>query len=197
MNNIVYKSKDMLSKIISMENITFYKKIKFCKTFKYLIEALNYYQGEKEQNILIYCSYLLKIFNDWKNIDYFFHKNIVKYYELFCSLVLRSLNMISKYPIDKIGENEQYLFLNICFFGIEDFLLIIKNCNLNFFETKDFMENVFAELRNIFIQFKNKKYKIVYQILYTYAISRILLFLNKKKHMTPIHMKYFLKQYIQ
>ena len=181
MNNIVYKSKDMLSKIISMENITFYKKIKFCKTFKYLIEALNYYQGEKDQNILIYCSYLLKIFNDWKNIDYFFHKNIVKYYELFCSLVLRSLKMISKYPIDKIGENEQYLFLNICFFGIEDFLLIIKNCNLNFFETKDFMENVFAELRNIFIQFKNKKYKIVYQILYTYAISRILLFLNKKK----------------
>ena len=182
LNNISINGQDKLSKLLSMENNTFYQKIKFCQTFKYMIEALSYYKGEKDENILIYCSYLLKIFIDIKNTGYNFHKTISKYYELYGSLIYKSFKIISKYSIDIIGEKIQYLFLNICFYGIESFLIIIKNSKLPFSDIKDFMENIFSELLKIFEQFINKKFKIIYQILYTYAVSRVLLFLNKQKN---------------
>jgi hypothetical protein len=152
-----------------------------------MIDALNYYIAEKDKNkdknknILIYCSYLLKIFNDMVNLDMDFHKNIADNYKLYCSLVLKSLKCITKYNMDKVSETEQYFFLNISYYGIQSFLLILKNCKLNFTKTKDFMENTFAELQIIFGKFNNPKYKIIYQILYTYAISRLLLILNKRK----------------
>ena len=181
MNKIEFKRKDKLAQLLAMENKTFYQKIKFCQIFKCMIEAISYYKGERDQNILIYCSYLLKIFNNMVNIDMNFHKIIPENYKLYCSLVLKSLKCISKYSLDKINETEQYLFLNICYFGIETFLLILRNCKLNFNKTKEFMENTFAELQLIFHKFNNPKYKIIYQILYTYAISRLLLTLNKRK----------------
>ena len=180
-DEIINKRQDKLSLLLSMENKSFYKKIKICKSFKYMIEALSYYKGEKEQNILIYCSYLLKILNNLANIDHNFHKNVERNYKLYGVLLLKSFNCISKYPVYKIGEKEQYLFLNICFYGIEAFLLILKCSKLCFYRTKDFIENIFFELQTIFKQFQNQKYIIVYQILYTYAITRILLILNKKR----------------
>ena len=118
LNKILYKKKDNFSLMLSMENKFFYEKIQFIELFKYLIDALSYYKGEKEKNILIYCSYLLKIFNDLKNKDINFHKYVVEYYKLFTILLLKSFEFISKYPKEKVREREQYLFLNICFFGI-------------------------------------------------------------------------------
>ena len=182
LNKLSFKRKDKLSQLLSMENYSFYKKIKFCKTFQCMIEAINYYKGEKDENIFIYCSYLLKIFNDIKNIGFNFHQAISKYYNLYSSLILESLECILEYPINNISENLQYLFLNICFFNIEGFLLIIKNIKFCFFEQKDFMENVFSKLLAIFEHFKTRKYKIIYQILYTYAVSRLLLFLNSHRN---------------
>ena len=180
-NEILNKRTDKLALLLSMENKSFYKKIKICKVFKYMIEALNYYEGENDQNILIYCIYLLKIINNLKNIESDYHKNIEKNYKLYEILLLKSLKCISTYPINEIGEKEQCLFLNICFYGIEVFLLILKYSKLCFNTTKDFIENIFFELQIIFEQYLNKKYKIIYQILYTYAVTRILLILNKKK----------------
>ena len=181
LNKITIERKDKLSQMLSMENNTFYQKIKFHKIFQNMIDAISYYKGEKIENILIYCTYLLKIFNDIKNIVNNFHKTISKYYELYCSLILKSLQIISKYTVEKISDKIQYLFLNICFYGIEGFLIIIKNCKLSFNNVKEFMENIFSELQIIFDKFFNIKYKIIYQILYTYAITRILLFLNNHK----------------
>ena len=180
MDTIIYKRKDILCKMLSMENKTFYEKMKFNKSFKYMIDAISYFKGKKDQNILIYCSYLLKIFNDMKNIDNNFHKNIAGFYKIYGLLLLKSLKCISEFPKDSIGEKEQNLFLNICYYGISAFLLIIKNCKLTFHQMKDFMENIFEELQIIFNQF-NGKNKIIYQILYTYTITRLLLFLNKKR----------------
>lgn len=181
LNSIVNKRKDKICQMLSMENKNFYEKIKFIKTFKCLIEAINYYKGEKDQSILLYCSYLLKIFNDLKNIDNKFHKNIVENYEIYSSLILKSLSTISEYPIDKIGEKEQYFFLNLCYYGMSAFLLILKNCKKCFKDMSEFMQNIFKEMKIIFNKFQNGKYKIVFQILYTYAVTRVLLFLNKNK----------------
>ena len=182
MNSFVYKRKDKICQLLSMENKTFYEKIRFNKVLKYMIDSITYYKGEKNETILLYCSYILKIFNDMKNIDYDFHKNIVEYYKMYGSMVLKSLKCISKFPKNKVGEKEQFFFLKISYYGISAFLLILKNCKLYFNEVKDFMENVFKELKNIFNQFHNGKSKIIYQILYTYAVTRVLLFLNKKKN---------------
>ena len=181
LNSLNNKRKDKISQMLSMENKNFYEKIKFIKTFKCLIEAMNYYRGEKDQSILLYCSYLLKIFNDMKNIDNKFHKNIIENYEIYCSLILKSLSIISKYAKDKIGEREQYFFLNICYYDMLGFLLILKSCKKCFEDMKDFMQNVFQEMKIIFNKFQGGKYKIIFQILYTYEVTRVLLFLNKIK----------------
>ena len=194
LNKILYTKKDNFSLMLSMENKFYYEKIRFIESFKYMINSLSYYKGEKgetEQNILIYCSFLLKIFNDLKNKDINFHKYVVEYYELFKILLLKSFEFISKYPKKKVREREQYLFLNICFYGIEAFLLILKNCNLYFNKTKDFMENIFSELQKLFSKFVNIKYKIIYQILYTYAVSRVLLILNRQRNYDSNSYKYF------
>ena len=182
LNNIVIKRKDILSQKLSMENKTFYKKIKISKTFNYMIEALSYNTEESDENILVYCSYLLKIFNDMKNIDCNFYKKISQNHQLYESLFLKSFTFISKYPMGNVGDKEQYLFLNICLYGIEAFLFVIKYCKLTFNKLKDSIKNICDELRKIFDKFKYKKYQIVYQILYTYLVSRILLFLNKQKN---------------
>ena len=181
LNSLVNKRKDKICQMLSMENKNFYEKLKFIKTFKCLIEAMNYYRGEKDQSILLYCSYLLKIFNDLKNIDNKFHKNIVENYKTYCSLILKSLRLISKYSKDKIGEREQYFFLNICYYDMQGFLLILKSCKKCFQDMKDFMQNVFNEMKIIFNKFQGGKYKIIFQILYTYEVTRVLLFLNKIK----------------
>ena len=181
LNSLVNKRKDKICQMLSMENKNFYEKLKFIKTFKCLIEAMNYYRGEKDQSILLYCSYLLKIFNDLKNIDNKFHKNIVENYKIYCSLILKSLSIISKYSKDKIGEREQYFFLNICYYDMLGFLLILKSCKKCFQDMKDFMQNVFNEMKIIFNKFQGGKYKIIFQILYTYEVTRVLLFLNKIK----------------
>ena len=181
LNSLVNKRKDKICQMLSMENKNFYEKLKFIKTFKCLIEAMNYYRGEKDQSILLYCSYLLKIFNDLKNIDNKFHKNIFENYKIYCSLILKSLSIISKYSKDKIGEREQYFFLNICYYDMLGFLLILKSCKKCFQDMKDFMQNVFNEMKIIFNKFQGGKYKIIFQILYTYEVTRVLLFLNKIK----------------
>jgi len=192
LNSLINKRKDKISQMLSMENKNFYEKLKFIKTFKCLIEAINYYRGEKDLSILLYCSYLLKIFNDMKNIDNKFHKNIVENYKIYCSLILKSLSIISKYPKDKIGEKEQYFFLNICYYDMLGFLLILKSCKKCFQDIKDFMQSVFNEMKSIFNKFQNGKYKIIFQILYTYEVSRVLLFLNKiKTYDTSSYEKFF------
>ena len=182
LNKIVCKRKDKLSQILSMENNLFYKNIKFFKTFKFMVEALDYFiLGENDKNILLYCSYLLKIFIDIQNIDFNFRKKIPNNYELFRTLLLTSLKYIEEYVVEKIDDNVEYFFLNICFYSIEGLLLILNNCKKSFSETKDLMESVFNKYQKIFSQFKEKKYKIIHQTLYTYAVSRVLLFLNKNK----------------
>ena len=180
-NKIIYKKNNKLCQLLSAENSLFYKKIKFCKIFESMIGALDYFLCQKDRTILLVCSYLLKLFNDIKKIDYNFRKKISKKYKLYCTLLKKSLNCIEEYDSDNIVENEEYLFLNICFYSIEGLLLIINNSKSSFGETKDFIENIFISLQNIFQKFKGKKFKIIYQTLYTYAVNRILLFLNRKK----------------
>ena len=180
-NKIIYKKNNKLCQLLSAENSLFYKKIKFCKIFESMIGALDYFLCQKDRTILLFCSYLLKLFNDIKKIDYNFRKKISKKYKLYCTLLKKSLNCIEEYDSDNIVENEEYLFLNICFYSIEGLLLIINNSKSSFGETKDFIENIFISLQNIFQKFKGKKFKIIYQTLYTYAVNRILLFLNRKK----------------
>ena len=170
-------------KLINMliyENKSFYKKIQFTKIFDGMVKSITYFKNFKDKNILIYCSYLLKIFNDLKNKDSDFHRTIVKYYKLYANLIHRSLRCINGFEKRKITDEEP-LFLNISYLAIEAFLILLKNSKLNFFKLKNFMEGIFSELRKVFYTFQNRKYKIIYQILYTFAVSRVLLFLNKQR----------------
>ena len=174
------KGNNILTQMLVCENKSFYKKIRFTKIFKRMVKIISFFHNCKDNNILIYCSYLLKIFIELKNIDNDFHKNIDKYFNLYGKLIYRSLRCINKYSKD-IMTDEELIFLNISYHGIEALLIILKNCKLYFKELKEFMETIFSELKNVFDVFQNRKYKIIYQILYTYAVSRILLFLNKQR----------------
>jgi len=179
---------NILIQMLTYENKSFYKKIRFNKIFGRMVDNLNSFKRYKDKNILIYCSFLLKIFIDMKNIDNSFHKNFVKYFEFYIDFIMRSLKSINGFS-KVIISDEEPLFLNVSYLGIEAFLLVLKNCKLDY---KDFKENkkidvfkvmieIFSELQKIFDLFQNRKYKIIYQILYTYAVSRILLFLNSKR----------------
>ena len=170
-----------LTQMFIFENESFYKKIKFNDIFEKMIENINNFKNFNDKSILIYCSYLLKIFINLKKIDNNFHRNIVKYQELYESLIYKSLKCINQFYKTKITDEEP-LFLNVSFLSIEAFIIILKNSKLNNIQLKIFMENtkIFSELMKVYKIYMNKKYKIIYQILYTFAVSRVLLFLNKQ-----------------
>ena len=178
-NNNKKNENNELVKMLIQENKSFYKKIKFTKLFAKMIKNISYFDKNDNNDVLIYCSYLLIIFNDLKNKYSDFHKNITKYYRLYGYLIFKSLNCINDCKKEKIDDES--LFLKICYLGIESIITMIKNGKLDFKQMRNFLETVFSELRKVFYQFINKKYKIIFQILYTYAVSRILLFLNKQK----------------
>ena len=172
----------ILTKMLIQENKLIYKKIKFTKSFERMIKNIKYIEKYNSKAVLSYCSYLLKLFIDLKKNDNNFHKNIVKYFYLYEKLLYKSIHCINCFKEENITEEIETYFLNISYRGIEAFLIILNNCKLEDpNKLKDFIERIFSELKNIFNKFYNKKNRIIYQILYTYAVSRILLFLNKQR----------------
>ena len=178
--NINRNENNKLINMLLSENKAFYKKIKFTKIFERMVKYISFFKNYKDKDILIYCSYLLKIFNDLKNKDSDFHRNITKYLNTYQKLVYRSIKCINGFAKEKIIDEEP-LFLSVSYLGIEALLIILQSCKKKFLEIKDFMEIFFFELSEVFNKFENKKYKIIFQILYTYAVSRVLLFLNKER----------------
>ena len=174
------KGNNILTQMLICENKSFYKKIRFTKMFERMVQNITFFQNCKDKNILIYCSYLLKIFIQLKNFDDNFRKNIDKFFKLYAQLIYGSLKCTNEFSKD-IMTDEELLYLNISYLGIEAFLIILKSSKLQFVRMKYFTEKIFSQLRNVFYIFQNRKYKIIYQILYTYAVSRILLFLNKQR----------------
>ena len=174
------KENSELTKMLINENKSFFKKIKFTKIFERMAENIKNFVDFRDKNILICCSYLLKIFIDMKDNDNNFLKNSEKNYKLYENLLSNSLKCINNYAIDEINDEEP-IFLNISYLVIEAFLTILKNIKLNFVQMKNFMEKIFSGLGEVFNKFENRKYKIVYQILYTYAVSRVLIILNKQR----------------
>ena len=174
-------SSNILCKKLYMENKKFYEKIHFIQTLKLMVEALNYYKDKEDQSKLEYISSLLRIFSEIKVIYPNFNKTILDNFELYSTLIIESLNYLSQYPNTSNNIKIETKFLMIFYYGVESFLYIVKNCKIDFIEIKDFMTEVFQLLLNICSQFKTKKNKLIYKILYFYTVSRILLYLNKEK----------------
>ena len=176
-----FSSQSILFKMLEQENKTFYEKIHFIETFKFMINALNYYKNENDVNILKYISNLLRIFSKIKNLYPKFNKTIQENYEIYKSLILNSFQSISDFPTPLIDLKVETIFLNIFYYGIEAFLYILRNCKMPFLKIKEFMEKFFEILLELAYQYKTKKNKLIYQILYLFTVSRVLLFLNTEK----------------
>ena len=174
------KSENLLYKLFIMENKTIFEKIHFIKTLNCMIEAINYFKDyPKEKNL--YVSNLLRIFSKIK-IEYpNFNKTIQENFESYNNLIVLSLEGISQYPKNLIDLNSETIFLNIFYYGIESFLYIIRNCKKDFSDIIDFIKNVFKVILSFFNKFKSHKNKLYYQLLYLYALCRILLYLNRDK----------------
>ena len=185
------KSNNILYKMLIMENKTFYKKIQFINALKNMIEAINYFKGNIDKNILGYISNLLRIFSKIKAIYPNFNKTIPENFELYCTLIEKSIQYIFQFPNDLIDLNTEIIFLNILYYGIESFLYIIKNCKMNFEEIKEFMEDVYEIFICLNDQFKTKKNRIIYQILYLFSVTRVLLYLNEEKNYDFYSYKFF------
>ncbi len=185
------KTQNKLYKIVAMENKTFYEKIHFLKTLEMMIGALDYFKSKKDKNILGYISSLLRIFSKIKDIYPNFNKTIQENIDLYSNLILKSFEVISQYPNVLIDLSTESIFLKIFYYGIRSFLYIVYNCKFMFSDIKDFMEDVFEVILNIINQFKTKKNKLIYQILYLFTVCRILLYLNKEKTYDYYSYKYF------
>ena len=185
------KSTNILYEILALENKTFYEKIHFLKTLKNMIDVLNYFKGKKDRNILGYISNLLRIFSKIKTLYPNFNKTIQENFELYSNLIVKSFECISQYPNVLIDFSTEVIFLNIVYYGMESFLFIITNCKNVFSDIEEFMKEVFEIMLNIIDQFKTKKNKLIYQILYFFTICRVLLYLNKYKTYDYSSYKFF------
>ena len=184
-NNII-NLMDMpkISQMLYKENENFYKKIGFDKTFENLIQSIDFFY-DFDNNPMIklqYCQEILRIFIDVQSIYKNFKENIPEYFELYYNMIMKSLHSISLYKIDKIGDPEEKTFLKISYYSCESFILIIFNSKKNFNELRPFMIDILTKLLKIYSRLKNAKNRIIFQILYTYYISRVLLFISKEKY---------------
>ena len=185
-SNSLLKFKDMskLSQMLYKENENFYKKIGFDKIFENLIETIDcFYDFDNNPMVkLKYCQEILRIFMEVQNIYKNFKEIIPEYFELYYKMIIRSLHSIILYKNDKIGEEEEKTFLKICYYSCESFILIIFNSKKIFSELRSFMIDILSKLLKIYSQLKIIKNRIIFQILYTYYISRVLLFISKEKY---------------
>ena len=182
-------SSNLLYKILVMENRTFYEKIDYINSLKYMIGVLNYYRDKKDKNVLGYICNLLRIFSKIIEIYPNFNKTVQENFELYHNMILNAFQCISEYP--NIDLNIESTFLKIFYYGMESFLYIIINCKLDFKDIRDNMEEIFEVILNLIDNFKTIKNKLIYQILYLYTVCRILLFLNKEKTYEFNSYKYF------
>ena len=184
-NNLInYEDMPKFSQMLYKENENFYKKIGFDKTFENLIEIIDcFYDFNNNPMIkLKYCQEILRIFIEVQNIYKNFKENIPEYFELYNNMIMKSLHSISLYKINIIGDEEEKTFLKICYYSCESFILIIFNSKKTFGELRPFMIDILSKLLKIYSQLKNPKNRIIFQILYTYYISRVLLFISKEKY---------------
>ena len=184
-NNNIVKYKDMpkLSQMLYKENENFYKKIGFDKTFENLIKTIDcFYDFDNNPMIkLQYCQEILRIFIEVQNVYKNFKEIIPEYFELYYNMILKSLHSITSYKLDIIGFEEEKVFLKICYYSCESLILIIFNSKKTFGELRPFMIDILSKLLKIYSQLRNPKNRIIFQILYTYYISRVLLFISKEK----------------
>lgn len=186
-NNGIAKLKSMpkLDQILYKENDYFYKKIGFEKIMQSLIEAIDYFY-DFNRNPLIklnYCQEILRIFLEIQNIYRNFKETIPEYFELYYKMIISSLHTINLYQDNLIGKEEEKYFLKICFYSCESFMIVIFNSKKNFNELRGFMIDILSKLLKLYHHLKNPKNRIIFQILYTYYISRVLLFISKEKYL--------------
>ena len=150
----INENKKLINMLIQ-ENKSFYKKIKFTKIFYRMVKSIKYYKNFEDKNLLIYCSYLLKIFKDLKNNNTDLHRNMVKCPKLYKKLIFGSIACINCFSKNKITDEEP-MFLNISYLAIEAFMIFLKNSKLEFKNMKEFMESFFYELKYLLKNYLKK-----------------------------------------
>ena len=182
----VNKFKDIskINQMLYKENENFYKKIGFDKTIENLIEIIDcYYDFDKNpMTKLKYCQEILRIFMEIQNIYKNFKELIPEYFKLFFNMIMKSLHTISLYQMNLIENEEERVILKICYYSCESFIIIVFNCKKTFTEISSYMIDILSKLLKIYTKLKNPKNRVIFQILYTYYISRVLLFISKEKY---------------
>ena len=148
-----------------------------------LIEAIDYFY-DFNRNPLIklnFCQEILRIFLEIQNIYKNFKETIPKYFELYYKMIMSSLHTITLYQDNLTGQEEEKYFLKICFYSCESFMIVIFNSEKNFNDLSTFMIDIFKKLLKIYFHLINPKNRIIFQILYTYYLLRVLLFISKEK----------------
>ena len=179
-----FKNMPILNQILYKENDSFYKKIGFEKIMQSLIETMDYYYDFNRYPFikLNYCQEILRIFLEIQNIYKNFKETIPTYFELYYKMMMNSLYTISLYQVNLTGKYEEKYFLKICYYCCEAFMIVIFNSKKTFDELRNFMIDILSKLLKIYSHLINPKNRIIFQILYTYYISRVLLFISKEKY---------------
>ena len=110
-----------------------------------------------------------------------FNKLLETEMDTYLDLIDKSLERVKIYTSEKFDDKQnERVILSIIYNSSIAFLYLIENCKKNFFTLKNQISKIFKLYFEIY-QDLSPKIKIVYQIFYTYLITRILLFLNRDK----------------
>ena len=191
------KGKEGVIKLIEMlikENENFFEKIGFANSLKIMVEFIKIYDEKKrinntdsnEDNFILklnFCKEILRVFIEVQSVFPKFYKLVPENYDIYKTMIINSLECIKEFQgNEKSNDNEEEkLFLCICYYCSESLLFLLKYCKKSFKDIRDFIAEVFKKLFNIYNIYKYPKNKVIFQLFYNYLVSRaIILFSNYK-----------------
>ena len=179
-------SNRLLNNIDSMlikEDDTYFRKIQFPVSLHKLIEVINSFSHVEKASLLKleYCKEILRIFISMTKNYIKFNKLLETEMDIYLDLIDKSLESVKIYTSEKFDDKQnETVILSIIYNSSIAFLYLIENSKKNFFSLKNQISKIFKLYYEIY-QDLRPKIKIVYQIFYTYLITRILLYLNREK----------------
>ena len=110
-----------------------------------------------------------------------FNKLLESEMDIYIYLIHKSLESVKIYTSEKFDDKQnERVILSIIYNSSISFLYLIENSKMKFGDLKKYLTEIFELYYEIY-QDLRPKIKVVYQIFYTYLVTRILLYLNRDK----------------
>ena len=182
-DNFLYYENNNIDSMLIKEDDSYLRKIQFPDTLHKLIEVINSFSHVEKASLLKleYCKEILRIFISMTKNYSKFNKLLESEMDIYIYLIHKSLESVKIYTSEKFDDKQnERVILSIIYNSSISFLYLIENSKMKFGDLKKYLTEIFELYYEIY-QDLRPKIKVVYQIFYTYLVTRILLYLNRDK----------------